>query len=85
MISSRTEYEKAREELDHLNRWLASLEAKQGADRRPLSIASVRKMICRVQEELAEYEATLTAASPASETSSESSPADAKRPTEDQA
>jgi len=57
VITSEIEYEKALEELDYLGRWLANLERKQGADRRPLTTAGIRKMIARIQEEVADYEA----------------------------
>ena len=84
MISSETEYQKAREELDHLNRWLASLEDKQDGAHKPLTTASIRKMICRVQEELAEYEAKIASASPASGKSAESDDAGGERRPEGQ-
>lgn len=58
MISSETEYHKAREELEHLTRWLSRLENEEVTARKGLTTASIRKMISRVQEELAEYEAT---------------------------
>jgi len=57
VIASETEYENAREELDHLARWLNRLETVEVAERKVLTITSVRRMISRVQEELAEYEA----------------------------
>ena len=57
MISSETEYHKAREELEHLTRWLSRLEDKKVTARKGLTTASIRKMISRIQEELAEYEA----------------------------
>lgn len=57
MISSATEYRKAREELEHLAQWLARLEAKEVPEDKRLTTASVRKMISRIQEEVAEYEA----------------------------
>ena len=55
MISSETEYQKAREELDHMARWLSRLEDENAAERKGLTTASVRKMIARLQEELAQY------------------------------
>lgn len=57
MISSETEYRKACEELDYLNDWLARLNSPEVADRESLTSASVRRMISRVQEEIAKYEA----------------------------
>lgn len=66
MISSETEYQKAREELEELTRWLARLEDEGVPPRKGLTSASLRKMISRVQEELAEYEAGRVSAPPAS-------------------
>ena len=57
MISSETECRQAREELDRLNRWLAELENKEGAYRKRLTAASIRRMISRVEEEISQYEA----------------------------
>lgn len=57
MISSETDYQKAREEVEHLSRWLARLETREGAEFKGLTAASIRRMIARVQEEIAEYEA----------------------------
>ena len=57
MISSQTEYQKAREELEHLTHWLSRLEIEKAVVRKGLTVASIRKMISRLQEELAEYEA----------------------------
>ena len=65
MISSPTEYEKAREELQYLNQWLSRLENE--IPRKGLTTASVRKMISRLQEELAEYEASGDAVLPTSQ------------------
>lgn len=67
MISSETEYQKAREELEHLTRWLSRLENEGVTARKGLTTASIRKMISRVQEELAEYEAGGALTQPASE------------------
>lgn len=58
MISSKTEYQKAREELDYLGRWLSRLEDENAPARKGLTTAGVRRMISRLQDELAEYEAT---------------------------
>ena len=57
MISSQTEYAKAREELQYVTHWLSRLESEKGTTRKGLTTASVRKMIARLQEELAKYEA----------------------------
>lgn len=57
MISSETEYRKAREELEHLARWLARLKDKEVPEGKRLTTASIRKMISRIQEEVAGYEA----------------------------
>ena len=66
MISSETEYEKAREELEHLTRWLARLENKEVSERKGLTAASIRRMISRVQEEIAQYEAASVSTPPGS-------------------
>lgn len=67
MISSETEYHKAREELEHLTRWLSRLENEEVTASKGLTTASIRKMISRVQEELAEYEARGVSTPPVSE------------------
>lgn len=67
MISSEREYQKAREELDYLTRWLARVESAEGTARKPLTTASIRRMICRVQAELAEYETMSVSAPPGPE------------------
>ncbi len=41
----------------HLTYWLSQLEEKKATARKGLTTASIRKMIARLQEELAEYEA----------------------------
>jgi hypothetical protein len=56
LISSPIDYKKAREELDYLARWLSLLESEDAAVRKNLTLASVRKMISRLQDELADYE-----------------------------
>lgn len=71
MISSQTEYQKAREELDHLTRWLSRLENEKVAVRKGLTVASIRKMISRLQDELAEYEAAGALTPPVSEEQTE--------------
>lgn len=66
MISSQTEYAKAREDLQYVTHWLSQLESEGATIRKDLTTASVRKMIARLQEELAEYEAASAATPPAS-------------------
>jgi hypothetical protein len=66
LISSPTEYQKAREELDYMARWLSRLESEDAAVRKDLTISSVRKMISRLQNELAEYETAGALTPPAS-------------------
>jgi hypothetical protein len=57
LISSETEYQKAREELEQLTAWLGRLENKEATERKGLTAASVHRMIARVHEEIAQYEA----------------------------
>jgi hypothetical protein len=57
MISSEMEYQRARGELDYMNQWLLRLE--QETPRKSLTTASVRKMISRLQKELAEFETSI--------------------------
>ena len=83
MISSETEYRKAREELDYLSDWLARLESEEAADRKSLTSASVRRMISRVQEEIAGYEATSESPPPGPENSARPDDAGTERPTKD--
>lgn len=79
MISSETEYRKAREELEHLTRWLSRLENEEVTARKRLTCASIRRMICRVQEELAEYEARGVSTPPVSGEGTEPDDAGAAR------
>lgn len=67
MISSQMEYLKAREELQYLTHWLSRLEDENATARKGLTTASVRKMISRLQEELAEYETVGDSIPPAPE------------------
>ena len=83
MISSETEYRKAREELDHLTRWLAQVENKEGTERKGLTAASIRRMISRIEEEIAQYEAASASTPPASESAAAPDDAGADRRTED--
>lgn len=83
MISSETECQKAREDLDYLNGWLARLESEEVADRKSLTSASVRKMISRVQEEIAEYEAASASTAPSPQNGAQPDDARIERPGED--
>jgi hypothetical protein len=56
MITSRVEYEKAREELDHLQKWLEELRRANPVHEKGLTKAGVRKMIARLQEEIGFFE-----------------------------
>lgn len=83
MISSETEYRKAREEIDYLSGWLARLENQEATDRKSLTSASVRRMISRVQEEIAKYEAASASTPPGPENSARPDDAGTERPTKD--
>jgi hypothetical protein len=65
LISSESEYQKAREELAHLTRWLARLESSDAPRRKGLTAASVSSMIRRIQRELDDYEAAPSEDAPA--------------------
>lgn len=56
MISSRTEYDKAREELRVLEERLARLQQDHPVGSKGFTKAGIRKMIARLHEELAVYE-----------------------------
>ena len=56
MISSKSEYQKAREEIEHLKGWLARLANDVRVQREGFTAASVQKMISRVQQEIADYD-----------------------------
>jgi hypothetical protein len=56
MIKNAHEYESAKEELAHLENWLARLQRDHPAPSFGLSKAGIRKMIARLHEELAVYE-----------------------------
>jgi hypothetical protein len=58
MISSTQEYDKAQEELRHLEDWLARLQRDHPVPTKGLTKAGIRKMISRLHEELAEFEGT---------------------------
>ena len=56
MIANAQEYEKAQDELRHLENWLARLQREHPAPNKGLTKAGIRKMIARLHEELAVYE-----------------------------
>ena len=56
MISNAQEYDKAQEELRHLEDWLARLRRDHPVPEKGLTKAGIRKMIARLHEELAVYE-----------------------------
>ena len=58
MISNAQEYDKAQEELRHLEDWLARLQRDHPVPAKGLSKAGIRKMISRLHEELDEFEGT---------------------------
>ncbi len=58
MISNAQEYDKAQEELRHLEDWLARLQRDTPVPTKGLTKAGIRKMISRLHEELAEFEGT---------------------------
>ena len=58
MVSSTEEYDKAQEELRHLEDWLARLQRDNPVPTKGLTKAGIRKMISRLHEELAEFEGT---------------------------
>ena len=64
MISSATEYEKAREELRILEERLARLQQTHPIGSKGFTKAGIRKMIARLHEELAVYEASEEAKQP---------------------
>ena len=56
MISNAQEYQKAQEELRHLEDWLLRLQREHPVPEKGLTKAGIRKMIARLHEELAVYE-----------------------------
>ena len=84
MISSETEYQKAREEIEHLTAWLGRLEAKEVTERKGLTAASVRRMIARVHDEIAQYEAARASAPSDTGKRAERDEPDAERPAKGQ-
>lgn len=66
MISSPTEYEKTQEEIRILQERLERLQQKHPIGSKGFTKAGIRKMIARLHEELALYEASEEARQPAS-------------------
>ena len=64
MISSLIEYEKAQEELRSLEDWLARLQQTNPVGSKGFTKAGIRKMIARIQEELAVFEGSEEARQP---------------------
>ncbi len=56
MISTGQEYQKAQDELRHLEEWLARFQHDHPVPAKGLTKAGLRKMIARLHEELALYE-----------------------------
>ncbi len=56
MIETAQEYQKAQDELRHLERWLERLQQDHPVPAKGLTKAGIRKMIARLHEELAVYE-----------------------------
>ena len=56
MIEDERQYRKALEELRYMEDWLARLLAEEEGARKGLTKAGIRKMIARLQDELAVYE-----------------------------
>lgn len=59
MIASASEYERACQELEHLETWLEKLREENPGGGKGLTKAGLRKMIARLHEELAVYEGGL--------------------------
>ena len=56
MIGDLHEYQKAQEELRHLEAWLTRLQQESPLPKKGLTRAGIRKMIARLHEELAIFE-----------------------------
>ena len=56
MIETSEQYQKAQDELRHLERWLERLQQHHPVPAKGLTKAGIRKMIARLHEELAVYE-----------------------------
>jgi hypothetical protein len=59
MIADLTQYEKAKEELEYLEKWLSDLQTESPLPKKGLTRAGIRKMIARIHEELAVFEGEL--------------------------
>lgn len=60
MITTDIEYKMAREETELLGQRLESLMQPDANASRPLTMAGIRKLIARLREEIAVFEATRT-------------------------
>ena len=58
MISNAQEYDKALDELRHMEDWLTRLQRDNPPPTKGLTKAGIRKRISRLHEELAEFEGT---------------------------
>jgi hypothetical protein len=56
MIETADQYQKAQDELRHLESWLDRLQRNYPVPAKGLTKAGIRKMIARLHEELAVYE-----------------------------
>ena len=56
MIDDDEQYQKALEELRYMQEWLEQLQSTAPGSRKGLTRAGIRKMIARLQDELAVYE-----------------------------
>lgn len=56
MIGNPVEYQKAKDELQHLEQWLAQLQRDHPVPSKGLTKAGIRKMIAKLHEQLAVYE-----------------------------
>ena len=59
MIQTADEYQKAQDELCHLEGWLQQLQHHHPVPAKGFTKAGVRKLIARLHEELAVYEGSL--------------------------
>ena len=56
MIQDSEQYQKALEELLYMEEWLGRLQSEERGTEKGLTKAGIRKMIARLQDELAVYE-----------------------------
>lgn len=61
MIENQVEYQKAQEEIDSLEKRLARLQQSHSIGAKGFTKAGIRKMIARLHEELAVFEASAEA------------------------